>query len=270
MKNVIQQLVPKNMPFAILAQTETARKLKNKEVSFIHILRPFAVGNDIISQAKASWICGGLDIPNGEIFATENIFFKERMSERNGQFAAYERGVKTISVIESVRKLAEKVLELRVQSEIKTISPITPDHAEHTIFRATEVNFEDLLVFAAKNAFSDAKTAVQALKESIRREEMTTRAGNDQIVKACLSMLETGNSQSQREAAVVLATYDIGRTNTEWQEVLQGAMKAFAAIKEKDVETPLAKSIRYLISKGVHASKRSRSNSTRFLRKKRI
>ena len=42
LRNVVQQLVAKNVPFAILAQTEIARKLKNKEVSFIHILRPFA------------------------------------------------------------------------------------------------------------------------------------------------------------------------------------------------------------------------------------
>ena len=58
LRNIVQLFVAKNMPFAILAQTEIARKLKNKEVSFIHILRPFAFGNDIISQAKASWICG--------------------------------------------------------------------------------------------------------------------------------------------------------------------------------------------------------------------
>ena len=82
---------------------------------------------------------------------------------------------------------------------------------------------------------------------------MTTNAGNEQAVKACLMMVEKGNSQSQREAAVVLATYDIGRTNAEWQEVLQGAMRAFAAIKEKDADAPLAKSIRYLVSKGVYA-----------------
>ncbi len=89
-------------------------------------------------------------------------------------------------------------------------------------------------------SLDDAKTAVQALKEAIKREEMTTKAGNEQAVKACLMMVEKGNSQSQRETAVVLATYDIGRTNAEWQEVLQGAMRAFAAIKEKDADAPLA------------------------------
>jgi len=115
------------------------------------------------------------------------------------------------------------------------------------------MKFDDLLDFAAKNSLDDAKTAVQALKEAIKREEMTTKAGNEQAVKACLMMVEKGNSQSQREAAVVLATYDIGRTNAEWQEVLQGAMRAFASIKEKDADAPLAKSIRYLVSKGVYA-----------------
>ena len=109
LQSIIHQLTATNMPFAILVRTHNISTLKKEkassDLSFIHVLRPFVLQENVSEEIRASWICGGLSIPDGEIMAAEDIFFKERLTERHSIFSATDRGIKKIDTIEIVNKL---------------------------------------------------------------------------------------------------------------------------------------------------------------------
>lgn len=63
---------------------------------------------------------------------------------------------------------------------------------------------------------------------------MTAKAGCESVLRACMTILGMDSPRAQREAAVVLATYDIGRSEDVWQAVLSSAIPALAKIKESD------------------------------------
>ena len=96
LQNTIRQLTATNMPFAILVRTCMTYSLKKDisldHLSFVHILRPFAQQEDVMVEIRASWICGGLSIPDGEIMAAEDIFFKERLSKGIQNFQQLSEG----------------------------------------------------------------------------------------------------------------------------------------------------------------------------------
>ena len=255
--SVIRQITATNMPFAILVRTYMTGKLKNdessKDLSFVHVLRPFVLQEDESVEIRASWICGRLSIPDGEIMAAEDIFFKERLSERNAHFSATERGIKKISAIETVNRLADKVLELRLQQESILVARVEAQKFEFPAIDLCKMDFLTLIDFSMRSSLVNPKMAVRALKEAVTRNEMTVRVEEEKMAAACRTLILMDTPIVQREAAIILATYDIGRASEEWQNVLGDAIVALARIKEKDAATPLSKSLNFLIGKGVHA-----------------
>jgi hypothetical protein len=257
LQNVIRQLTATNMPFAILARTCMTYSLKKDisldHLSFVHILRPFAQQEDLVVEIRASWICGGLSIPDGEIMAAEDIFFKERLSERNSKFSATARGIKKINTIEAVQKLAQKVLELRIQSEEVMVARVEAQKFDMPAIDLNKMKFQDLIDFATKSSLINPKMAVLALKDAVTRAEMINKLEGAKLIDICKAILLMDSPSVQREAAIILATYDIGRESDEWQSILGVAITALEKLKDKDVSTSLSKSLNFLISKGVHA-----------------
>ena len=179
------------MPFAILVRTYMTGKLKNdessKDLSFVHVLRPFVLQEDENVEIRASWICGRLSIPDGEIMAAEDIFFKERLSERNAQFSATERGIKKINAIETVNKLADKVLELRLQQESILVARVEAQKFELPAIDLCKMDFLTLIDFSIRSSLVNPKMAVRALKEAVTRSEMTVRVEEEKMAAVVFS-----------------------------------------------------------------------------------
>ena len=58
----------------------------------------------------------------------------------------------------------------------------------------------------------------------------------------------------RREAAVVLCGHDVGRSLAEWDQILGRAMVSFASLSDEDKDTPLFKSLRFLMSRAILAN----------------
>ena len=87
----------------------------------------------------------------------------------------------------------------------------------------------------SRSSLINPKMAVLALKDAVPRVEMINKLEGVKLIDVCKAILLMDSPSIQREAAIILATYDIGRDSDEWQSILGVAITALDKLKDKDV-----------------------------------
>ena len=121
-KAKIEMLQETKEPFAILVKTEQLHLIQDTvthleqiqemaTLSYIHVLWPFKI-QDQGQSALGTWVCRGVDIPEGEVFAeSSSIFLVDRKNERG--FYVGSRGAKRqMSQMRMIRALAAEISSL--------------------------------------------------------------------------------------------------------------------------------------------------------------
>jgi hypothetical protein len=121
-KAKIEMMQGTKEPFAVLVKTDqlhliqdTVTNLEQMQematLSYIHVLWPFKI-QDQGQSALGTWVCRGVDIPEGEVFAeSSSIFLVDRKNERG--FYVGSRGAKRqMSQMRMIRALAAEISSL--------------------------------------------------------------------------------------------------------------------------------------------------------------
>ncbi len=108
-------------------------------------------------------------------------------------------------------EVAQKVLELRIQSEEVMVARVEAQKFDMPAIDLNKMKFQDLIDFTTKSSLINPKMDVLALKDAVTRAEMTNKVEGAKLINICKAILLMDSPSVQREAAIILATYDIGR-----------------------------------------------------------
>jgi hypothetical protein len=147
-------------PFAILVLTAQLKKFRSTwgdvgkdEFQYIHILRPFETGK--YRFCIVTWLCWGLKIPGGEVFAESPSIFLTEIEGERGFFMGQTGASRPMSTHRLVRALAGEIATMKeTQSKnrkkaakIKKIELVrflaTAPKTE--VIQQKEIRFEELL-----------------------------------------------------------------------------------------------------------------------------
>ena len=253
-------------PFAILVPTTHLKIFRNMrgdiikdDFQYIHILRPFETG--MHRFCFVSWLCWGLKIPGGEVFAESPSIFLTEIEGERGFFVGQTGASRPMSTHRMVRALAGEIVEMKVKrskfrkkaAKIKKIELLRflATAPKTNIEQQPDISFEQLL----DKCFVGQESEKRAyLKTASKHIKTTKEIGRKLLVEAALILLGADDKLMQREAAVVLSSHDVGRDIAEWDRILVKAMMMYSFLKEEESPSPLFKSLRYLISKAILAN----------------
>ena len=147
-------------PFAILVLTAQLKKFRSTwgdvgkdEFQYIHILRPFETGK--YRFCIVTWLCWGLKIPGGEVFAESPSIFLTEIEGERGFFMGQTGASRPMSTHRLVRALAGEIATMKEtqsknrkkEAKIKKIELVrflaTAPKTEST--QQKEIRFDELL-----------------------------------------------------------------------------------------------------------------------------
>jgi hypothetical protein len=202
-------------PFAILVPTANLiifralwEDFGNDKFQYIHILRPFETGK--YRYCIVTWLCWGVKIPGGEIFAESPSIFLTEIEGERGFFVGQTGASRPMSTHRMVRALAGEIAEMKeARSKIRR-KAAKIKKSELVRFLATapktgvaqqpDSSFEQLLDKCFVGLDSEKRAS---LKIAARRVETTKEIGRKLLVEAALILLGADDKLMQREAAVV-------------------------------------------------------------------